>query len=124
MRSTGGCALTLECGQHADPQAPAVAYRAIRNTLAHFGLVDDEPPAVVPSIEGLRIHSVFDKRDRDDDFARPWQSFDALGAGELIGTRADGERMVAAEDGWILFPNPRAERGQEWFYLAGANPRF
>ena len=34
MRSTGGYALTLECGQHDDPAAPDVAYRAIMNTLA------------------------------------------------------------------------------------------
>jgi hypothetical protein len=34
MRSTGGMALTLECGQHDDPHGPEVAYRAIRNTLA------------------------------------------------------------------------------------------
>ena len=38
MRSVGGWAVTLECGQHADPQAPQVAYRAIVNTLAHLGL--------------------------------------------------------------------------------------
>ena len=38
MRSTGGYALTLECGQHADPAAPDVAYRAIMNTLAFLGL--------------------------------------------------------------------------------------
>jgi predicted deacylase len=37
MRKTGGYAITLECGQHADPAAPGVAYRAIRNTLAHSG---------------------------------------------------------------------------------------
>jgi predicted deacylase len=44
MRSVGGYALTLECGNHADPQAPEVAYRAIRNTLAHLGLVQAAPP--------------------------------------------------------------------------------
>ena len=36
MRSIGGSALTLECGQHEDPAAPDVAYRAIVNTLAHL----------------------------------------------------------------------------------------
>jgi predicted deacylase len=40
MRSQGGYALTLECGQHDDPQSPQVAYRAIINTLAHLGLID------------------------------------------------------------------------------------
>ena len=36
----GGSALTLECGQHDDPPAPEVAYRAIMNTLAHLRLID------------------------------------------------------------------------------------
>ena len=45
MRTQGGYAITLECGQHADPAAPDVAYRAIRNTLAHLGLVDEPEPA-------------------------------------------------------------------------------
>jgi predicted deacylase len=46
MRSTGGMALTLECGQHEDPEAPEVAYRAIVNSLLHFGLIEGEAPAV------------------------------------------------------------------------------
>lgn len=40
MRSTGGYALTLECGQHDDPQAPEVAYCAIhRHHAQRFHLV-------------------------------------------------------------------------------------
>ena len=46
MRSQGGYAITLECGQHDDPAAPEVAYRAIRRTLAHLGLVDEADPPV------------------------------------------------------------------------------
>jgi len=30
----------------------------------------------------------------------------------------------APGDGWLLFPNARAEARQEWFYFAGANARF
>jgi predicted deacylase len=44
-RSIGGSALTLECGQHEDPAAPDVAYRAIVNTLAHLRLIDAPDPA-------------------------------------------------------------------------------
>ena len=45
MRSVGGWSLTLECGQHDDPAAPDVAYRAIVNTLAHLKLIDAPDPA-------------------------------------------------------------------------------
>jgi predicted deacylase len=55
MRSQGGCALTLECGQHADPRAPEVAYRAVRNTLAHLGLIDEPSPPAREDIEFLML---------------------------------------------------------------------
>jgi predicted deacylase len=124
MRAQGGWALTLECGQHDHPQSPEVAYRAIRNTLAQTGLVDDPAPRPAPAIEALSIHEVIDKQHAGDHFARHWQSFDAVRAGTLIGTRATGEAVHAPGDGWLLFPNARAEARHEWFYLARANPRF
>lgn len=124
MRAQGGWALTLECGQHTDPQAPEVAYRAIRNTLAHLGLVNEPPPPANASIEALSLVTVIDKVDAADAFSRPWQSFDALKAGEVIGTRANGEVMRAPHDGWIVFPNAKAQPRQEWFYLARGSVRF
>jgi uncharacterized protein len=123
MRSVGGYAITLECGQHSDPNAPEVAYRAIHNALAHLQLIDAPDPAP-HSLEGLRLHEVIDKTHVDDAFARPWQSFDRLKKGEPIGTRKNGETLHAQDDGWIVFPNAVAAAGNEWFYLAKANPRF
>ena len=124
MRSTGGMALTLECGQHEDPNGPEVAYRAIRNTLALFELTDDAKPPLAVNAEGLRIAKVIDKFDKTDAFSRAWQSFDSLKAGELIGTRTNGEIVTAPTDGCILFPNAVAEANHEWFYLAQTNARF
>jgi predicted deacylase len=123
MRSVGGYALTLECGQHDDPQAPEVAYRAIVNTLAHLGHIDAPQPAAVTGIEALRIFDVIDKAHEADAFSRPWSSFDPLRAGDLIGTRHDGTPVHAHGNGYILFPNAKAGVGHEWFYLAKANPR-
>jgi len=124
MRSQGGWALTLECGQHEDEQSPFVAYRAIRNTLAHLGLTAEAPPPAVSPIEALSLVEVIDKVHADDAFSRPWQSFDALKAGDLIGTRANGQAMHAPHDGWIVFPNAKAAARQEWYYLARASSRF
>jgi uncharacterized protein len=127
MRSVGGWSLTLECGQHSDPGAPDVAYRAIRSTLSHLDLVESTAIADAPtpqSMEGLRLYDVIDKAHVDDAFAKPWQSFDVLAKGELIGTRASGENVFAPDDGWIVFPNAVAAAGSEWFYLAKANARF
>ncbi|HEY6510942.1 MAG TPA: succinylglutamate desuccinylase/aspartoacylase family protein [Burkholderiaceae bacterium] len=123
MRSRGGYAITLECGQHADPQAPEVAYRAIRHTLAHLGLVDEPPPPARVEFELLRLAEVTDRHHADDRFAHEWSSYQALQAGELIGQRADGTLLRAPDDGFIVFPNPNALPGNEWFYFARRSER-
>jgi predicted deacylase len=123
MRTQGGYSITLECGQHNDPQAPEVAYRAIRNTLAHLGLVDGPAPALNTDVELLRLTQVVDRFHADDAFSREWSSFDAVAAGSCIAVRHDGTPVVAQEDGYIVFPNPRAPAGNEWFYLAQRSQR-
>ena len=123
MRSVGGCALTLECGQHDDPAAPEVAYRAILNTLAHLGLIAQPAPPAVENPDALRLYQVIDKVHANDAFNRPWASFDRVAAGELIGVRQDGGEVRAEDDGFIVFPNPKALPGQEWFYLARRSGR-
>ncbi len=124
MRAHGGWALTLECGQHDDPAAPEVAYRAIRATLAHLGLLAEAPPSAAQAIEALSLVDVVDKVDAADAFVRDWSSFDALRAGDEIGRRANGETVRAPHDGWIVFPNAKAQARQEWYYLARASDRF
>ena len=123
MRNQGGIALTLECGQHEDPAAPDVAYRAIHNTLAHLGLSAEPAPASVDAVEALRLYQVIDRAHDTDRFVSDWASFDAVSAGEVIGIRQDGKPVVADCDGYIVFPNPNAQPGQEWFYLARSSTR-
>jgi predicted deacylase len=123
MRSVGGAAVTLECGQHEDPRAPDVGYTAIVNTLAHLGLIDAADPAPAPRIEALSLCEVVDRTSDGDAFARAWSSFDRVARGERIGTRADGTPVVAPFDGVVVFPNADAQVGQEWFYLARESDR-
>ncbi len=123
MRSQGGIALTLECGQHDDPAAPGVAYRAIHHALAQQGLTSESAPAPVGATEALRLYQVVDRAHSGDAFARAWASFDRVRAGERIGTRHDGTPVVADCDGHVVFPNPAALPGQEWFYLAKPSSR-
>jgi uncharacterized protein len=126
MRSQGGYAVTLECGQHDDPLAPEVGYRAIHNTLALLGMVSTEsapPPAPAQPFECLRLATVIDRLHPDDAFVKPWTSFDPLAAGELIARRADGSELRAPEAGYIVFPDVSAKPGHEWFYLAQTSQR-
>ncbi|MGZ3158415.1 MAG: succinylglutamate desuccinylase [Burkholderiaceae bacterium] len=122
MRTVGGYGLTLECGQHNDPAAPEVGYRAILNTLSFLKMIDAPPPKPISNGESLHLCDVIDKIDDNDKFCREWASYDRLQAGDLIGTRHDGTPITATYDGFIVFPNPNAVTGQEWFYLAKANP--
>jgi predicted deacylase len=126
MRSTGGMALTLECGQHADPQAPEVAYRAIMNVLAHFGLIDAPKPQPIPAeeMEYLSMMEVHDKLDAEDKFSRTWSSFDRLKQGDEIGRRADGTPVLAPYDAYMLFPDAAAKANAEWYYLAKVSESF
>lgn len=123
MRSRGGYGVTLECGQHEEANAPAVAYHAIRQTLALLGLVEAAPAAPPQDFEVLRLEDVIDLENPGDTFVREWRSFDPLKAGELIGHRHDGSAVRAEQDGFIVFPNPRALPGNEWFYFARRSAR-
>ncbi|QTD45026.1 succinylglutamate desuccinylase/aspartoacylase family protein [Ottowia testudinis] len=118
MRSQGGYAVTIECGQHEDPEAAAVATRAIHGALAHLGLADVTAP---PRFTGpaARLKDVVLRQSPDDRLLRDWHSFDAVQAGDVIGIRADGTPVAAPHAGCVLFPHPEADVGQEWFYLAG-----
>jgi uncharacterized protein len=59
----------------------------------------------------------------DDSFSRQWISYDPLRADDLIATRADGTQVLAHEDGCIVFPNPAALPGNEWFYFSRRSTR-
>jgi predicted deacylase len=123
MRAQGGIALTLECGQHDDPTAPDVAYQAIHNAMAHLKLTSAPSPMPVAETEALRLYQVIDRAHANDQFVRNWSSFDRVGTGEIIGMRHDGTPVAADCDGNVVFPNPNAQPGQEWFYLARSSTR-
>ena len=124
MRSVGGCAVTLECGRHDDPEAPEVAWRAIVATLAHLGMSGAPDPAPMPDMACLSLCEVVDRLDAGDAFVQAWRSFDPVARGQAIATRNDGGIIEAPFDGFIVFPNPAAEPGSEWFYLARPSPRL
>ncbi|SFP85639.1 Predicted deacylase [Variovorax sp. 770b2] len=125
IRSCGGYGVTLECGQHQDPEAPEVAWRAIRRTLALLGMAP--LPAGLPAASAeprlLRLASVTDRLHEEDSFVRDWATFDEVQRGEPIGMRHDGTLLSAPEDGFIVFPNALALPGAEWFYFARPSER-
>ena len=123
VRRCGGAALTVECGQHDDPRAPGVAYRAAMQALRVLGLVDSHPESPASDFEVLELVEVVDRAHPGDSFAKTWKSFDAYDANDVLATRASGETCVAPSAGRIVFPNPDAKPGTEWFYRAAVSER-
>jgi predicted deacylase len=123
MRSVGGYAVTLECGQHEDPAGPDVAHHAIRQTLALLGIAEQPLRAPQGPFECLTLAQVIDRHAEGDRFVKSWTSFDALAEGELIAVRADGSEVRAPAAGCIVFPDHGALPGNEWFYLARVSAR-
>ena len=126
IRSRGGYGVTLECGQHLDPQAPEVAWRAIRRALALLGMAALPPGLAGASAQAprlLRLAGVTDRLHEEDSFVRDWATFDEVQRGEPIGMRHDGTLVSAPDDGFIVFPNAVALPGTEWFYFAHPSDR-
>ena len=126
MRSTGGWAITLECGQHLDANGPEVARLAILRALVVLSMLDESAvPPHHPSqaLEVLQLYDVIDREDMGDSFEREWASFDTVEQGQKIGTRASGEAVLAPSEGRIVFPNVKSQPGTEWFYLARRSDR-
>ena len=118
MRSRGGYGVTLECGQHDDPNAVDVARHAIVQTLGLLGLISRPPRPEPQEREVLRLVDVVDRFHADDHFIREGRSFDAVAKGQAVSLRHDGTPVNAPHDGFVVFPNPHAEVGNEWFYFA------
>jgi hypothetical protein len=82
-------------------------------------------PALPPAtdFEILRLVDVIDREHAEDQFVRPWASFDMVASGQAIAQRKDGRMITAPEEGFVVFPNSNAPPGAEWFYFAQRSQR-
>lgn len=119
MRSLGGIAAGVECGQHDDPAAVTVAYEAARRALVHLGMVAGTAAPAAPP-KRLLVEEVVFSPTGQERFSRNFIHGEALAAGELIGTLADGTPARAPRDCLILFPRAGCPKGEEWYYLGRA----
>ena len=110
--------MTLGGGQQDDPAAIQVDRHAILQPLALLGISSLPLLPVQAEREILRLVDVTDREHAGDTFSREWRSFDTVKTSQVIGVRYSGEEIKATADGFVVFPNPGAQVGQEWFYLA------
>ncbi|MBW0005584.1 MAG: succinylglutamate desuccinylase/aspartoacylase family protein [Hyphomicrobiales bacterium] len=123
MRFRGGYGVTVECGQHRDPNAVQVAYRAIRNALAHLELIAAPKPKVSQE-RAIKIVDAVWCFAEGDRLEKPWTTGDAVAVGEVIARRADGQALTAPRDGFVIFPNPEPKPFVELYYFGEASERF
>jgi predicted deacylase len=115
-RAHGAIAVTYECGQHLDPQAPINGYEALLAALAYTGLTQATLPAqTLPP--HLRMEHVFIKS-MDGHFAKPWKHLDPIKAHEVFAKLADGTEQKVSRDGFIILPREHVTNYAEWGYLA------
>jgi L,D-peptidoglycan transpeptidase YkuD (ErfK/YbiS/YcfS/YnhG family)/predicted deacylase len=122
MRSVGGYGVTLECGNHSDPRAVDIAYNAIVNALGHLGLSDAQPVQVKVEKTIEIIDAVL--CDAGDRLARDFVTGDAVRSGETIVIRADGSKLTAPSDGFVIFPDRNARPMGEICYFGVRSERF
>jgi predicted deacylase len=118
-------AITLECGQHEDPNGEFVGAHAIVNALKYLnmGHVDPNFASLLKSHPGkdypervVRIDLPVFKRE-DGKFTKPWRHMMRVQSGETIATYQSGATDIAPYDGYIIMPREIDEVGQDWFML-------
>lgn len=116
-RRHGAMAVNIECGQHKDPQAPGVAYRAIRNALRYLEMTNE--PKFEKFSDATRLVTVTHVYYRDDEgkFPKNWKHLEAAKKGDALAFSADGLPIAAPDDGFVIMPKADCPIGEEWFYF-------
>lgn len=118
-RSHGAIAFTLECGQHREPAAEGIAWRAALQFLSITGAIKAAEQVIAPAPLMLWLYATQLKESQDFVFSRTYTGFDALEEGELVGSDAAREYRTD-RPGRIIFPVDPAlvPMGNELYLLA------
>ena len=111
----GNTGTTVECGYHKSPAAVDLAYKAIKSTLAVFGLIEHNQLKTHPK-KHIQMDSYVLKT-KEGKLCKNYKHLDPISRGEKIAVYADGEELYAPADGFILLPNSQADINTEWYYL-------
>lgn len=113
VNQTGGQGICIECGNHNDPQAVAVANEAIRNFLYAFDVLESSESVSSITQRYIKAEWIY-KNESEFKLAKNFSEFAKINAGEVIGY--DGVREVYADkSGIILFPHNRTNPASEAF---------
>jgi len=111
----GRPALSVECGQHDDAATVDNAWTVLTRFLGSLGITDH--PASPELGPVFRLFARVVKPTHTFQLAQPFNSFDRLAPGELLG-RGEGVTISLDEEAYLLLPTPNAVRGEDLVYLA------
>jgi succinylglutamate desuccinylase len=110
-------AVSVECGQHQQPEAADVAYACLRRALDHLGLAPwPEQPAPLACTR-LQLRAAVKRPSPRFKFVRPLASMQQLAAGELIG-RDEDMALTLQRSCYVIMPNDDVGVGDDMIYLA------
>ncbi|KAB2675695.1 L,D-transpeptidase family protein [Brucella tritici] len=123
MRFAGGYGVTVECGQHLDPNGPQVGYDCVVNGMAALGLISAQPAVAQPSWV-LEISDAILADHEDDHLLKQFSAGEKVEKGKIIGKRADGSDIVMPYSGAVLFAGITAPLHTELCFLCKPSDRL
>jgi predicted deacylase len=107
--------LLIECGQHQAPSAEAVAYKAVLNSLRHYGMMKGTPKR--RALQDIKMSDGYFRESARDRLAADWKHLDKVRKGEVIIYAADGSEITAPYNAYVIMPKATARVGEDWLYL-------
>lgn len=121
-QSLGKMNALIECGQHKDPQAPRVAYEALRRALNFLSLLpfDHEVASTDRAFwELFKLHI----KEKEGHLTQDFKEFDPVKKSQVIAKYDDGDEIKALKDSFAIFPGKEASLQSEWIFLAEKKTR-
>jgi predicted deacylase len=107
--------LLIECGQHEAASAPIIAYKAILNSLCHYGLIKGK--AKSGKFTEVKMTAGYFRQSAQDHLAKKWQHLDRVRKGDPLILKTGGGIVRAPYDAFIIMPKATAGVGDDWLYL-------
>lgn len=114
----GKICVTIECGNHNDPNGINLAETAIQNSLAYLKIADCQSNINESQSKYIEMEKVIYKS-KNGNLSKCWNHLDKVKKGEIIAKYDDGEEIKADRDYLMIMPHndDNVKIGNEWFYL-------
>jgi len=117
LKLAGVPALSVECGSHGDPEISDTAYRIAMNFLRVTGAIDDGNESNGTEVRTVHVVETITKPSDEFGFGAPWEGFQQLEPGALVGRDRVTEIRVSRPC-YAVLPNEDVEIGEDVIYLA------